>query len=78
MKLKFLLLVVPVVALSLFIQSCGDDEEPVKNVLITSHRGTGQFYSLDLTTGVTTPILLFHNQVPLLRTSELCISPQAE
>lgn len=56
MKLKFLLLVVPVVALSLFIQSCGDDEEPVKNVLITSHRGTGQFYSLDLTTGVTTPI----------------------
>lgn len=56
MKLRFLLLVVPFVALSLFIQSCGDDEGPVKNVLITSHRSTGQFYSIDVTTGVTTPI----------------------
>jgi|JI10StandDraft_1071094.scaffolds.fasta_scaffold03485_24 hypothetical protein len=56
MKLKLLLLAVAVVALSLFIQSCGGDEDPVKNVLITSHRGTGQFYSIDVTTGVTTPI----------------------
>jgi hypothetical protein len=56
MKLRFLLLVVPAVALSLFIQSCGEDEGPVNNVLITSHRGTGQFYSIDLTTGATAPI----------------------
>lgn len=56
MKRKFLLLAVPLVALSLVIQSCGDDEESVKNVLITSHRSTGQFYSIDVTTGETTPI----------------------
>lgn len=66
MKLKFLLLAVPVLALSLFIQSCGDDDEPVKNVLITSHRGTGQFYSINLTTGVTTPIFeIAHNGTTL-------------
>lgn len=56
MKQRLIILAVSLVAFSFLIQSCGDDDEPIKNVLITSHSGTGQFYSIDVTTGETTPI----------------------
>lgn len=43
--------------LAVAISSCNDDDsEPVRNVLITSNRSTGQFYQIDVTTGTTTPL----------------------
>jgi len=53
MKLKnYLLGLMCMVAVLLVTQSCGDDDGgSVKNVLVTSHRGTGQFYTIDLATG---------------------------
>lgn len=53
-KLKSLIIILSgVVAL----QSCGDDDKsPAADVLVTSHRQTGVFYSIDQKTGDTTRI----------------------
>jgi len=55
MKKKNLGALLSICAVMLFTLSCSDDDDgSSKNVLITSHRGTGQFYTINLTTGETT------------------------
>lgn len=36
--------------------SCGDDEKAAKDVLLTTNRSTGQFYTINLTNGKLTPV----------------------
>jgi hypothetical protein len=47
------ILIFPFVLLILL--SCGDDEDPIRDVLITNKRGTGQFYTVDVSNGNITP-----------------------
>lgn len=51
---KILLLSIFALGLLLTIESCKDDDPAPQEILITSHRKTGKFYKLDLTTGAKT------------------------
>lgn len=67
MKVKFKIILFCVFVSSLLLnQGCSDDDQNVAEVIITSNRTTGKFYSINKTTGETTELFsLTHNDETL-------------
>lgn len=64
--MKRILSILLLVASLIVIQACGDDENPVKTLLITSNRSTGTFYFINTKTGeLTESFTAMYNDEPL-------------